>query len=130
MLGLDSHSEDYIKELIDFLLDIELDLAEFTVLTPFPHTKAYKDLEQQGRILSKDWNDFSADKVVYQPKQMSPERLQELLDLAWNSFYKDEPQEMKMFKLFKQVVSKEMEDGTFTSRNRDLATQAFGRDLT
>lgn len=129
LLGLDSHTEDSIKELIDFLLDIELDLAEFTVLTPFPHTRAYNDLEKEGRILSKDWNDFSADKVVYQPKQMSPEKLQELLDLAWNSFYKDEPQEMKMFKLFKQVVSKEMEDGTFASRNRDLAKQAFGRDL-
>jgi radical SAM superfamily enzyme YgiQ (UPF0313 family) len=129
LLGLDSHTEDSIKELIDFLLDIELDLAEFTVLTPFPHTKAYKDLDLQGRILSTDWNDFSADKVVYQPKHMSPEKLQELLDLAWSSFYKDEPQEMKMFKLFKQVVSKEMEDGTFTSRNRKLANQAFGRDL-
>jgi len=129
LLGLDSHTEDSIKELIDFLLDIELDLAEFTVLTPFPHTRAYNDLEKEGRILSKDWNDFSADKVVYQPKQMNPEKLQELLDLAWNSFYRDEAQEMKMFKLFKQVVSKEMEDGTFTSRNRDLAKQAFGRDL-
>ncbi len=129
LLGLDSHSEDFIKELIDFLLDIELDLAEFTVLTPFPHTKAYKELEEQGRILTKNWNDYSADKVVYQPKQMSPERLQELLDLAWNSFYHDEPQEMKMFKLFKQVVSKEMEDGTFRPRNRKLSDQAFGRDL-
>ncbi len=129
LLGLDSHSEDFIKELIDFLLDIELDLAEFTVLTPFPHTKAYRELEEQGRILTKDWNDYSADKVVYQPKQMSPERLQELLDLAWNSFYHDEPQEMKMFKLFKQVVSKEMEDGTFRPRNRKLSDQAFGRDL-
>ncbi|AGF76716.1 Fe-S oxidoreductase [Desulfocapsa sulfexigens DSM 10523] len=130
LLGLDSHSEDYIKELIDFLLDIELDLAEFTVLTPFPHTKAYKELEQQGRILSRDWNDFSADKVVYQPKQMSPGKLQDLLDLAWNTFYQDEPQELKMFKLFKQVVSKEMEDGTFQPRNREMAEQAFGRDLT
>ncbi len=129
LLGLDSHTEDYIKELIDFLLEIELDLAEFTVLTPFPHTKAYRELEQQNRILSKDWNDFSADKVVYQPKQMSPEKLQDLLDLAWNSFYQDEPQEMKMFKLFKQVVSKEMEDGTFKPRNRDMADQAFGKNL-
>ena len=129
LLGLDSHSEDFIKELIDFLLDIELDLAEFTVLTPFPHTQAYRELEEQGRILTKDWNEYSADNVVFQPKQMSSERLQELLDLAWNSFYSDEPQEMKMFKLFKQVVSKEMEDGTFRPRNRDLSAQAFGRDL-
>ncbi len=129
LLGIDSHTEDSIKRLIDFLLDIELDLAEFTVLTPFPHTKAYTDLEKDGRILSKDWNDFSADKVVFQPKQMSPGKLQELLDLAWNRFYQDESQEMKMFKLFKQVVSKEMADGTFKPRNRTMASQAFGRNV-
>ncbi len=129
LLGLDNHSEDFILELIDFLLDIELDLAEFTVLTPFPHTKAYRELQEQNRILSTNWNDYSADKVVFQPKQMSPERLQELLDLAWSRFYEDEPQELKMFKLFKQVVSKEMEDGSFTPRNRELAGQAFGREL-
>jgi radical SAM superfamily enzyme YgiQ (UPF0313 family) len=129
LLGLDSHNEEFILELIDFLLDIELDLAEFTVLTPFPHTKAYRELEQQGRILTHDWNEYSADKVVYQPKQMSPERLQELLDLAWSRFYGDESQEMKMFKLFRQVVAKEMDDGSFKPRNRDLATRAFGRDL-
>jgi len=41
LLGLDHHTEDFIKRLVDFLLEIELDLAEFTVLTPFPHTKAY-----------------------------------------------------------------------------------------
>jgi len=128
LLGLDNHDEDFIKRLIDFLLEIELDLAEFTVLTPFPHTKAWKELNQQNRILSQDWNDYSADKVVFQPKQMSPERLQELLDLAWNSFYREEAQELKMFKLFKQVVEKEMADGTFTPRDRSLANQAFGRD--
>ncbi len=129
LLGLDNHSEEFILELIDFLLDIELDLAEFTVLTPFPHTKAYKDMVAQNRILSTDWNDFSADKVVYQPKQMSPERLQELLDLAWSRFYGDESQEMKMFKLFRQVVGKEMEDGSFRPRDRSLAGQAFGRKV-
>ncbi len=129
LLGLDSHSEEYILELIDFLLDIDLDLAEFTVLTPFPHTKAYNDMVAQNRILSTDWNDFSADKVVYQPKQMSPERLQELLDLAWSRFYGDESQEMKMFKLFRQVVGKEMDDGSFKPRDRSLAGQAFGRNI-
>jgi len=129
LLGLDSHSEEFILELIDFLLDIELDLAEFTVLTPFPHTRAYNDMVAQNRILSTDWNDFSADKVVYQPKQMSPERLQELLDLAWSRFYGDESQEMKMFKLFRQVVGKEMEDGSFRPRDRKLAGQAFGRNI-
>ncbi len=129
LLGLDSHSEEFILELIDFLLDIELDLAEFTVLTPFPHTKAYKELAAQNRILTHDWDQYSADRVVFQPKQMSPERLQELLDLAWDTFYRDEPQPIKMAKLFEQVVRKEMADNTYRPRNRDLASQAFGRSL-
>lgn len=129
LLGLDHHTEDYIKRLIDFLLEIELDLAEFTVLTPFPHTKAYDDLKRQDRILSYDWNAYSADRVVFQPKHMTPERLQELLRYAWDRFYQDEPQEIKMFNLFQQVVRKEMADNTFRPRNRDLTNFAFGRKL-
>lgn len=129
LLGLDHHTEDGIKRLIDFLLEIELDLAEFTVLTPFPHTRAYGDLKRQNRILSLDWNDYSADKVVYVPKHMTPERLQELLYYSWGTFYAGESQTTKMFKLFQQVVRKEMEDNTFRPRNRVLAKDAFGKPI-
>ena len=127
LLGLDRHTEDSILRLIDFLLEIELDLAEFTVLTPFPHTKAYDDLKRQNRIISRDWNDFTADKVVFQPRNMSPERLQELLAHAWDTFYRDESQGMKMSNLFQQVIRREKADGTYLPRNRALADQAFGR---
>ncbi|KPJ75833.1 MAG: radical SAM protein [Deltaproteobacteria bacterium SG8_13] len=128
LLGLDDHTEDSIKRLIDFLLEIELDLAEFTVLTPFPHTKAYEDLQRQNRILSHEWDRYSADQVVYRPKHMSAERLQELYEYAWEAFYKDEPQNIKMFKLLKRVVQREKEQQTFRPRRRDLARQVFGKD--
>ncbi len=129
LLGLDSHTEDYILRLIDFLLEIELDLVEFTVLTPFPHTRAFDELHKQKRIFSYDWNDYTADKVVYYPKNMSPERLQELFHYAWDVFYKDEPQEFKMFKLIRKVVEKEKADGTYRPRNRNLASKAFGKKV-
>ncbi len=128
LLGLDDQTEDDILRLVDFLQEIELDLAEFTVLTPFPHTQAYRDLNGQNRIFSTDWNDYSAEKVVFQPKHMSPGRLQELLAYAWDSFYRDEPQEIKMFKLLQRVVAKEKAQDTFRPRNRDLAGMAFGRN--
>ena len=130
LLGLDSHTEDSIKRLIDFLLEIELDLAEFTVLTPFPHTRAFDELHAQGRILSTDWDDYSADKVVFQPRHMSPERLQALLEYAWSAFYQNESQNIKMARLFQQVVRKEMADNTFRPRDRQLARQTFGRERT
>ena len=100
------------------------------MLTPFPHTKAYEDLSRQNRLLSHDWDDYSADQVVFQPKHMSPQRLQELLDYAWNTFYQDESQKIKMAKLFQQVVKKEMADNTFRPRDRALAGQSFGRTVT
>jgi len=62
---------DYIKKLVDFLLEIELDMAEFTVLTPFPHTRTFDDLHNAKRISSYDWNDYTCGKVVFQPKLLS-----------------------------------------------------------
>lgn len=129
LLGLDNQTEDDIKRLIDFLLEIDLDLAEFTVLAPFPHTKAYDDLMRQGRIFDHDWDHFNAGQVVYQPKHMTPEKLQELYDYAWKSFYKDESQEQKMFKLFSKVMMREMEDGTYRPRDRRLINKSFGKDV-
>jgi radical SAM superfamily enzyme YgiQ (UPF0313 family) len=129
LLGLDNQSEDDVKRLIDFLLEIDLDLAEFTVLTPFPHTKVYDDLLRQNRIIDKDWNHYNAGQVVFQPAQMTPEKLQELYSYAWDTFYKDESQEQKMFKLFSKVVLREMEDNTYRHRDRSLANKSFGQDV-
>ncbi|MDD4703720.1 MAG: radical SAM protein [Bacteroidales bacterium] len=129
LLGLDNQTEDDIKRLIDFLLEINLDLAEFTVLSPFPHTKAYNDLMRQNRIFDHDWNHYNAGQVVYHPKHYSAERLQELYEYAWEIFYKDESQEEKMFKLFTQVMLREMEEGTYRPRNRKLANKSFGKEV-
>ncbi|MDY6802171.1 MAG: radical SAM protein [Bacteroidota bacterium] len=129
LLGLDNQTEDDIKRLIDFLHEIDLDLAEFTVLTPFPHTKAWTDLHKQKRIFNYDWNDYNAGQVVYHPKHMTAERLQELYHYAWDSFYKDETQEEKMFKLLKNVVSREIEDGTYRKRRQDLSKVSFGKKI-
>ena len=129
LLGLDNQSEDDCKRLIDFLLEIDLDLAEFTVMTPFPHTKGYDDLYRQNRIFDFDWNHYNAGQVVFQPKQMSPEKLQELYEYAWKSFYGDETQESKMFRLFARVMMREMEDGTYRPRDRKLVNKSFGKEI-
>lgn len=129
LLGLDNQTEDDILRLIDFLLEIDLDLAEFTIMAPFPHTKAWDDMKKQGRILHQDWNLYNAGNVVFKPMHMSPERLQELYHYAWDTFYKDEPQTKKMFNLISRVVTKEMEDGTFKPRRRDLIDVSFGKKI-
>jgi radical SAM superfamily enzyme YgiQ (UPF0313 family) len=104
LLGLDDHTEDSIRRLIDFLLTIDLDLAEFTVLTPFPHTQAWNELEAAGRIFDRDWRKYNAGHVVFQPAKMSPETLQDLYYQAWDAFYGKESQTLKISKLFIDVM--------------------------
>jgi len=129
LLGLDTHTEDFIKEFIDFLLEIELDLAEFTVLTPFPHTRAFEKLQSEGRIFTYDWDKYTADQVVFHPKHISAERLDELLSYAWDTFYKSESQQMKMSRLYQKVIAKEKADNSYTPRKRELVRQAFGQKI-
>ena len=66
---------------------------------------------------------------MFQPKQMTPEQLQDVYDYAWKTFYKDETQESKMFRLFCNVAMREMEEGTYRPRDRRLINKSFGRDV-
>ncbi len=130
LLGLDEHDEDYIKRLVDFLLEIELDLAEFTVITPFPHTRTYDEYEKQGRILHKDWKRYTAGEVVVKPAKMSIDKLQELYHYAWNTFYKDEPHALKMGRVLKKAMRREEAWGTkgrFDAKVDDA--KKFGRPV-
>jgi radical SAM superfamily enzyme YgiQ (UPF0313 family) len=129
ILGTDDQDEDYIKRLVDFLLEVELDVAEFTILTPFPHSPIRAQLEKEGRILSNNWRDYSADKVVFQPRRMSPEKLQELYYYAWDTFYAGGGHALKMGKLFKDVMLREMNDGTYRRYNPKVA-RSFKREQT
>jgi radical SAM superfamily enzyme YgiQ (UPF0313 family) len=117
LLGTDEQDEDFIKRLVDFLLEVELDVAEFTIMTPFPHSPCRTALEGEGRLLSSDWRDYTADKVVFQPRHMTPGRLQEMYHYAWDTFYADGGQQLKMGNLFKRVIEREMEDGTYYRYN-------------
>jgi radical SAM superfamily enzyme YgiQ (UPF0313 family) len=114
ILGMDNHDEDYIRRLVDFLLEIKLDLAEFTILTPFPHTPIRLQLEQERRILHSDWQKYTGGEVVFKPARMSEESLRTMYEYAWNTFYSDFSKEVKMAQLYLKVIEKEKCDGTYT----------------
>ncbi|MBS1150031.1 MAG: radical protein, partial [Myxococcaceae bacterium] len=113
ILGTDEQDEDYIKRLVDFLLEVKLDMAEFTIMTPFPHSTTRAKWEKEGRVTSNNWLDYTADKVVFKPKRMSAEKLQEMYQYAWDRFYQGSGHSTKMGMLFKQAMVKEMAAGTY-----------------
>lgn len=112
LLGTDDQDEDSIKRLVDFLLEIDLDMAEFTVLTPYPHTPIRRTFERQRRIFDNNWEHYTCDRVVFEPKRMSVDTLEKMLDYSWEQFYGSNGKQTKMGRLFRKVIEREVEDGT------------------
>lgn len=121
ILGTDDQDVDCIKRLVDFLCENEVDVAEFTILTPFPHSPIRKQMEDDGRILHNNWIDYTADKVVFKPLKMTPDELQEMFYYAWDVFYADSGYELKMGQLFRQLIKREIADNTYKRYDRDLS---------
>jgi radical SAM superfamily enzyme YgiQ (UPF0313 family) len=75
MFGFDTDTKDVFKNTIDSVKKLNLDKIGFAMLTPFPGTQIYNELDKQGRILTKDWTKYNLKHVVFQPKNMTPEEL-------------------------------------------------------
>ncbi len=57
------------------------------VLTPYPGTRIYKRFKNQGRIISHDWSHYDHHTVVFQPKNMTPQKLAEGFHYVQREFY-------------------------------------------
>jgi hypothetical protein len=57
------------------------------ILTPFPGTKVYEDLDKQKRIFTKDWSLYDGQHIVFSPKLLSAKDLQMNVVRAYSHFY-------------------------------------------
>lgn len=87
MFGFDSDTVEVFDETISMLNKLCIDVADFTILTPFPGTPLFDELKSQKRLLSTDWNQYTLFNPVFQPKQMSPEQLQNGVRSLYQRFY-------------------------------------------
>lgn len=87
VLGMDGDTEELLLSLPEQVKYLNLNLARFAILTPVPNSPLYHRLEAEGRLLSKDWTDYNQHKTIFQPKNMSPERLDEIYRIVWKQTY-------------------------------------------
>lgn len=87
VFGMDHDTPDIFRETARFAVDAGIDLPRFAIVTPFPGTGLYKRLEAEGRILTRNWELYDGQHVVFQPARMSVRRLQEGTELAWRHAY-------------------------------------------
>jgi len=85
--GTDEDDQSVFARTVERIIELKVDLPRFSVLTPFPGTPLYNNLEADGRIIERDWAMYDVEHCVYQPMHMTPEELEEGLAWAWEEVY-------------------------------------------
>ena len=88
VFGLDHDPLEVFDITADFAIDNGIDLPRFAILTPFPGTPLHQRLAAQDRILTRDWELYDGQHVVFQPRNMTPQQLAEGHERAWKKVYR------------------------------------------
>lgn len=87
VIGLPNQTEEEIKGFPTYAKEIGLTGAAFGIATPFPGTDFYRDLEQEGLIVERDWTKYDEMHSVFELKNVSRERLEELATYCHARFW-------------------------------------------
>lgn len=76
IFGLDDDDPGVFKRTVDFIKKSKIDAAQFHILTPFPGTRLFDEMDRTGRIVDKNWARYHTSDVVFKPAGMTAETLQ------------------------------------------------------
>jgi radical SAM superfamily enzyme YgiQ (UPF0313 family) len=81
VLGFDHDGPDVFERTVEWIEDAHLECATFHVLTPYPGTPLFRQMEAEDRLLHREWALYDTAHVVFRPARMTPEELAE--GYAW-----------------------------------------------
>jgi radical SAM superfamily enzyme YgiQ (UPF0313 family) len=81
VLGFDHDDPDVFSRTAAWIEDNRLECATFHILTPYPGTPLFRQMETEGRLLHKNWDLYDTAHVVFQPRRMTVDQLAE--GYAW-----------------------------------------------
>jgi radical SAM superfamily enzyme YgiQ (UPF0313 family) len=89
IIGLPGETRQTMQDTINFAIELDPLIANFSMMTPYPGTKVYEIVKRQGKMLVSDWEDyvFFEQKARYEMGDMSAELVEEMYRKAYRQFY-------------------------------------------
>jgi radical SAM superfamily enzyme YgiQ (UPF0313 family) len=75
VLGFDHDRADVFARTVEWVEANRLECSTFHILTPYPGTPLFRQMEAQGRLLHRNWDLYDTAHVVFRPKHMTAEEL-------------------------------------------------------
>ena len=76
IVGMDGDDNSVFQKTFDFIMGNRISVPRVHILTPVPGTPLFAEMEQEGRIINREFGRYSGGQVVYRPKNINPEDLQ------------------------------------------------------
>lgn len=77
VFGFDHDGPDIFERTVEWIEEHALSCATFHILTPYPGTPLFRKLDEEGRILTREWSLYDTGHAVFRPKNMTPAQLEE-----------------------------------------------------
>jgi radical SAM superfamily enzyme YgiQ (UPF0313 family) len=87
MVGLDGDDRSSFDDIYRFLVQNKIAFLKLFTPCPFPGTKYFDDMENAGRLLTRDWNDYDYGNAVVRPTDMDPGEMLEGFTRLYGRFY-------------------------------------------
>lgn len=88
VFGLDSDNSDVFKRTVDWGIRNAITTATYHILTPYPGTRLYNSMLNNGRMITNDWDLYDTRHVVYEAIGLSALELEKGYWWAYKEFYK------------------------------------------
>jgi len=88
VFGMDEDDETVFGRTVEWAVRQGIETATFHVLTPYPGTATFAQMEAQGRILHRDWDLYDTRHTVFRPARLTPEALEAGYWRAYRDFYR------------------------------------------
>jgi radical SAM superfamily enzyme YgiQ (UPF0313 family) len=127
IIGMDHDELDVVDRTTDFLLENGILNFRVSILTPYPGTSLYEKLDKEGHLFERDWSKYDVTHVVFQPKNMTAEQLDDCLWKIYDKVYSYTGIAKRLWKLRNNYVGKFRKKHSIVS---DLTYQLYTHKLT
>jgi radical SAM superfamily enzyme YgiQ (UPF0313 family) len=87
IIGFLQDTKETIKETIKFAKSLNLNYAEFSILTPYPGTPIFDYAKKHGVLLTEDWSKYTAIEPIVKIEGVSEKEIKALFQKAYITFY-------------------------------------------
>lgn len=87
IFGFDEDDLSVFRDLPQWAIEQGITTATYHILTPYPGTRLFADMTEQGRIVSRNWQEYDTRHLVFQHPRLTRIQMEEGYRQAYQTFY-------------------------------------------